>query len=128
MSGHLGRKQNDAEYSPSPPISQQHLQLPFTNESVASDDFASNADSTQSYDKLQTRPGRSPSSISIAHLSSSHGQKTPARSFYHQASQAALGMDTYASRTCIRKPRADLVDALKNHNTPLKACVSRRRN
>ena len=96
MSSFFAKKRNDFESSPSPQRQPEHQQeqsqLPFTNDNVVSEDFASNTGSTRSHGGLQTRPGRSHSSISTAHLSSSYGQKTPARSFYHQAIQASLGM------------------------------------
>ena len=99
MSGFFANKRDDLESSSSPQrhqgVQQEQLQLPFTNDNVVSDDFASNTGSTRSQDRIHTRSGRSHSSISAAHLSSSYGQKTPARSFYHQAIHASLGMIAY---------------------------------
>ncbi len=76
--------------SPSVP-GQPLLQLPFTNDATDQDDFVHKAPSILSADRTGSRFLRSQSSSSGLHLSSSYSHKTPARSFFHHASQANLG-------------------------------------
>ena len=98
MSGRFSRRVDDDSENTALTQQQQERheelhQFPFANESINPDDSNVVVDSSeQSYDRLHTRPARSLSSLSTAHLSSSYGQKTPARSFYHQSFQASLGL------------------------------------
>ena len=84
------------------PSGAAHAQLPFTNNAVEETDFSHGPhDQTEPISStlnIRNRPTRSASTASASHLSSSYTGKTPARSFAHHVSHAAIDAPQYASQ------------------------------